>query len=153
MVWDMINNQWFWLGAAGLFILLLGLLLIRHRIRLQAPRKGNADEQETGWAPTGRIDFAGPTGSTPDLQTTFLLQAEDARIVNSIGGLERHEIRWRNATLKEAKKVVTAYHAQLNLAATGIPLAIPTARNATESELGNGGHDSPVGIHHSDKTA
>jgi hypothetical protein len=59
--------------------------------------------------PTRRIDFAGPTDSTPNLQTPFL-QAEDGRIVNSIEGLERHEIRWRNATLKEAKKVVAAYH-------------------------------------------
>ena len=35
-----------------------------------------------------------------------------------MGGVEHREIRWRKATLDEAKAVVVAYHAQRNLAMT-----------------------------------
>jgi hypothetical protein len=45
----------------------------------------------------------------------FILQAEDTRIVESLGGVEHREIRWRKATLDEAKTVVVAYHGQRNL--------------------------------------
>jgi len=48
----------------------------------------------------------------------FILQAEDTRIVDSMGGVEHREIRWRKATLDEAKAGVVAYHAQRNLAMT-----------------------------------
>ena len=33
-----------------------------------------------------------------------------------MGGVQHREIRWRKATLDEAKMVVVAYHAQRNLA-------------------------------------
>ena len=116
MMWDAIANQWLWLGAAVFFGILLVLLAVYnvHRSKLRDARS----DQHGGWSPTGRIDFAGPTESGPDAIGNFLLQAEDTRIVNSIGGVDHHEIRWRKATLNEAKKVVLAYHAQLNLSAT-----------------------------------
>jgi hypothetical protein len=38
----------------------------------------------------------------------IILQAEDTRIVDSMGGVEHREIRWRKATLDEAKAVVVA---------------------------------------------
>jgi hypothetical protein len=40
----------------------------------------------------------------------LLLRVEDYRTVESISGVEHMEIRWRNATLAEAKSVVTANH-------------------------------------------
>jgi len=58
----------------------------------------------------GAIDF-----SNPQSPGGFILQAEDTRIVDSIGGVERREIRWRKATLDEAKAVVVAYYARRNL--------------------------------------
>jgi len=73
---------------------------------------------------------------------TFLLQAEDTRIVNSIGGVDRREIRWRRATLKEAKKVVLTYHAQLDLATTPALVVSSPGSNAARSELGNGRRDT-----------
>ena len=116
MVWNVIANQWFWLGAAGFFMVLLGIIV--HRTRRPAAADGQA--QEDGWVPTGRIDFQGPTDSDPNMVGNFLLQAEETRTVHSIGGIDHHEIRWRRATLNEAKKVVMAYHAELKLTAAPV---------------------------------
>jgi hypothetical protein len=71
--------------------------------------KSNAVAQN-GWTPTGRIDFVDPQ-SIGD----FVLQVEETRIVDSLGGVEHREIRWRKATLDEAKTVLISYHAQRNL--------------------------------------
>lgn len=71
-----------------------------------------SDEQD-GWTPTGRIDF-----SDPQSTGIFILRAEDCQIVDSIGGVGHCEVRWRTATLDEAKDVVIAYHTQRNLAMT-----------------------------------
>src|SRR5579872_5991213 len=116
MDWITINNPWLWLAAAGTFIALFGLLLSYNRRRSRVQETMQA--QHDGWTPTGRIDFMGPTDIEPDSIGNFLLQAEDTRIVNSVGGVDHREIRWRKATLNEAKKVVLSYHAQRNLATT-----------------------------------
>ena len=47
-----------------------------------------------------------------------MLQVEETRITNSPGGVERREIRWRKATLDEAKMVLVSYHAQRKLLMT-----------------------------------
>jgi hypothetical protein len=127
MLNEAVSNQWFWLAAAGFFIVLLGLLAAYNARRSQA-RAAKLDRD--GWTATGRIDFIGPENPDPNASANFLLQAEDTRIVNSIGGVDHHEVRWRRATLNEAKKVVLAYHAQLKLAAAP---AIPTA-GATQAD-------------------
>jgi hypothetical protein len=136
MLLDTITNQWFWLGAAGFFIVLLGLLLLRYKARRSTVQEAMQNQQD-GWTPTGRIDFSGSTDSEPNSFGTFLLQAEDTRIVNSIGGLDRREIRWRRATLNEAKKVVLTYHAQLNLATTTTLVVSSPSTDIAKSELGN----------------
>jgi hypothetical protein len=116
-LFNLITDQWFWLAAAAVFAVLLALILAygAHRSKSQTAKHNQAD----GWAPTGRIDFAGLTGGNPDATGDFLLQAEDTRTVNSIGGVDHREIRWRKATLNEAKRVVLAYHAHRSLAITG----------------------------------
>jgi hypothetical protein len=141
MLLDTITNQWFWLGAAGFFIILLGLLRLRHNVR-RSTFQEIVQNQKNGWAPTGRIDFSGSTDSEPNSFGTFLLQAEDTRIVNSIGGVDRHEIRWRRATLNEAKKVVLTYHAQLNLATTAALVVSSPSSDTAKSELGNERQDT-----------
>jgi hypothetical protein len=67
------------------------------------------------WIPTGRIDFAGPSmdESAADVPAAFYLQAEDIRLLISFSGIERKEIRWRKATLNEAKRVVNIFHRQM----------------------------------------
>jgi hypothetical protein len=129
MVWNVIGNQWFWLAAAGFFMVLLGIIV--HRTRRPTADAGQA--QEDGWVPTGRIDFQGSTDSDPNVVGNFLLQAEETRTVHSIGGIDHHEIRWRRATLNEAKKVVLAYHSELKL--TAAPLLGPRSADESADEL------------------
>jgi len=62
------------------------------------------------WQPTGKIDFhCAELPQDPKLPTHFVLRVEDYRTVESISGVEHVEIRWRNATLAEAKAVVVAH--------------------------------------------
>src|SRR3984893_11358612 len=144
MEWITISNPWLWLAAAGCFISLLGLLLAYNGRRSKSQAAIRA--QQGGWTATGRIDFAGPTDADPNSIGTFLLQAEDTRIVNSVGGVDHREIRWRKATLKEAKKVVLAYHAQLNLATTTALVVNASNDDSTKSESAIAQGDGIVGI-------
>ncbi len=84
----------------------------------------------------------GPTDVDPDSIGSFLLQAEDTRIVNSVGGVDHREIRWRKATLNEAKKVVLAYHAQRNLATTTALVVNAANGDAARPESGS---EQPAG--------
>jgi hypothetical protein len=109
MMQDLIGSEWFWLIAVGFFTVLLGLVAYRDR------RTTRRNSRHSNWVPTGRIDFVGPTGQDHGTPRKFELQAEEISIVSSIGGLDHHEIRWRAATLGEAKTVVTIYHAHAHL--------------------------------------
>src|SRR5713101_6849695 len=62
------------------------------------------------WQPTRKIDFhCVNTPNGDNVSAAFLLRVEDFRTVESISGVEHVEIRWRNATLAEAKSVVVAH--------------------------------------------
>ncbi len=112
MQWDeIISNQLLWFGGAAVLVLLAGVFAA-HRLYKAKPHD-TTPKQLDGWTPTGRIDFLNPQSTD-----NYILQAEDTRIVDSMGGVEHREIRWRKATLDEAKAVVVAYHAQRNLAMT-----------------------------------
>jgi hypothetical protein len=114
MQWDMITDQWPWFSAAAVFVVFVGALAA-HSFRKPKPHersKSNAATQN-GWMATGRIDFIDPQ-SIGD----FILQVEETRIVDSVGGVEHREIRWRKAMLDEAKTVLVSYHAQRNLTMT-----------------------------------
>jgi hypothetical protein len=144
MLLDTITNQWFWLAAAGLFIILLGVIRVVTRAHHRRLQRTPQDQDGVGWTPTGRIDFVGPSDPNPDSHETFFLQAEDARIVNSVAGLEHHETRWRKATLNEAKKVVKTYHAHLDLPTTATPVVTLSGSNAPEANFGNGSDGFPA---------
>jgi hypothetical protein len=75
------------------------------------------------WRPTGKIDFHCAEMPQDDkLPAAFVLQVEDYRTVETISGVERVEIRWRNATLAEAKAVVTAHQSATDTGAKGYQL-------------------------------
>jgi hypothetical protein len=98
------QRLWFWSGR------------LLHTVFFCKPKPQPDDpihNQQDGWSPTGRIDFRDRQPSAD-----FVLQVEDTRIADSVGGVEHREIRWRKATLDEAKRVIVAYHAQRNLART-----------------------------------
>jgi hypothetical protein len=120
MQWDAITDQWLWFIAAAAAFVALVVILAAFSLRKRKPHRPIQNQQypaiqsqQNGWTPTGRIDFVDPQAIG-----SFLLQVEDTRIVDSIGGVERREIRWRKATLDEAKTVLVAYHSQRNLTMT-----------------------------------
>ena len=109
------TQQWFWFAAAAILAILV-ILFVAYSFRKSKsrtyepiPYPGNHGGRD-GWTSTGRIDFVDP-GSAGD----FILQVEDTRIVESAGGVEHRDIRWRKATLDEAKRVIAAYHLQRQL--------------------------------------
>jgi hypothetical protein len=130
----------FWLVlAAALVIAIVGYLVAR-RGGVGAPAGSEAGKVISDWTPTGRIDFAGPSmdATTADTPASFYLQAEDIRMLVSFSGIERKEIRWRKATLSEAKKVVNVFHRQLaSQAGNGAPAAAASTGEATTDDGAN----------------
>jgi hypothetical protein len=62
------------------------------------------------WQASGKIDFhCTEIPQDEKVPATFVLRVEDYRTVESISGVEHVELRWRNATLAEAKSVVVAH--------------------------------------------
>jgi len=65
------------------------------------------------WQPTGKIDFHSPELPKDDnAPAALFLRVEDYRTFESISGVEHMELRWRTATLAEAKSVVVATNAK-----------------------------------------
>ena len=111
---------------------ILGLLLlvssviaaITLAVMYLSPRgKKNSEESVTAtseWQPTGKIDFhCAQAPQNEKAPAAFLLRVEDYRTVESISGVEHVEIRWRNATLAEAKSVVIAHQNSSDTSAKG----------------------------------
>jgi hypothetical protein len=109
-------------AASSSFWIVLAIILILAIVGYIVARRATGDRSAVGeegrvvhdWIPTGRIDFAGPSlnESAADTPASFYLQAEDIRLLISFSGIERKEIRWRRATLNEAKRVVNVFHRQ-----------------------------------------
>jgi hypothetical protein len=114
MQWDTISDQWLWICAAGAFVIFVGALATRSLYKSKPHDKTKSHAvAPNGWTPTGRIDFVDPQS-----KGDFILQVEETRIVDSMGGIEHREIQWRKARLDEAKTVLVSYHAQRNLTMT-----------------------------------
>jgi hypothetical protein len=118
-------------GASSIFWIGLGLILVIALIGYLVTRRASVDPSPVGeevkvlhdWTPTGRIDFGGPSmdASAADTPALFYLQAEDIRLLISFSGIERKEIRWRKATLNEAKRVVNIFHRKMTKETERIP--------------------------------
>ena len=110
--WDVILQGWPWFGAAAVvFVLAVGLcIVLKPRSKRQAEKAAEGVDK-IGWMLTGRIDLADPQSVG-----ALVLEVEETRISMSPSGVEHREIRWRRATLPEAKMVLESYHAQENLA-------------------------------------
>jgi len=105
-------QAWPWFGAAAaVLVVAVGLFIaLKPKPKRQSATAADAaDNME--WALTRRIDLA-----DPELAGSFVLEVEESRISASPTGVEHREIRWRRATLPEAKMVLESYHAQQNLA-------------------------------------
>jgi hypothetical protein len=99
-----ITDQWPWFIAAAVFFLFV--VSIAYSFYQQSP-DDEIQIQDDGWTPTGRIDFAGDQSIGG-----FILQVEETQVVESIGGIEHRQIRWRKANLVETKGVIADYCAQ-----------------------------------------
>jgi hypothetical protein len=110
---DAITDQWPWFAAAAVLVVLVGAYFAYRFYKPKPQPDDPIQNQQNGWSLTGRIDFIDRQSSGD-----FVLQVEDTRIADSVSGVEHREIRWRKATLDEAKRVIVAYHAQRNLART-----------------------------------
>jgi hypothetical protein len=112
--WNAILQQWPWFaGAAAVFVVAIGSLIALKPPSKRQPETAAIDPDKTGWMLTERIDFA-DNRAVGEL----VLQVEENRSIIGWTGLEHREIRWRNATVEEAKKVLKSYNAQRNLAMT-----------------------------------
>ena len=109
LTWDAMLQAWPWFGAAAVvFIVAVGSFIA---LKPKSKRQTAGDAAEKmGWTLTGRIDLADPQSVG-----ALVLEVEETRISESPSGVEHREIRWRRATLPEAKMVLESYHAQQNL--------------------------------------
>ncbi len=141
MQWDTIPDQWLWIGAAAVLIILVAALAI-HSLKPKSHDKEKTKPNgagQNGWAPTGRIDFVHPQS-----KGDFILQVEETRIVDSMGGIEHREIQWRKATLDEAKTVLISYHAQRNLTMTANFIVSSSSMTRRNSDAQNEHHDAQL---------
>jgi hypothetical protein len=112
LTWDAILQAWPWFGAAAVvFVVAVGLFITLKPKPKRQPETAADAADKMGWTLTGRIDLADPQSVG-----AFVLEVEESRISVSLTGVEHREIRWRRATLPEAKMVLESYHAQRNLA-------------------------------------
>ena len=102
LTWDAILQAWPWFGAAAVvFIVAVGLFIALKPKLKRHPETTSTVSDKKDWTLTGRIDFA-------DSQAVaeLVLEVEETRISISPSGVEHREIRWRRATLPEAKMVL-----------------------------------------------
>ena len=112
LTWDAVLQAWPWFGAAAVvFVIAVGsYIALRPKPNGQPETAADAADN-IEWTLTRRIDLA-----DPQLAGAFVLEVEESRISASPTGVEHREIRWRRATLPEAKMVLQSYHTQQNLA-------------------------------------
>jgi hypothetical protein len=123
LTWDAILQAWPWFGAAAVvFIVAVGLFIALKPKLKRHPETAAEGADKKDWTLTGRIDFA-----DSEVVAELVLEVEEARISISPSGVEHCEIRWRRATLPDAKMVLESYHAQQNLAMSATFTATGTA--------------------------
>lgn len=98
------------LVASGIAAIALLSFYILPHLKKQPEEMGVATSD---WQPTGKIDFHSPDLPKVDnVPATLFLRVEDYRTFESASGVEHLQLRWRDATLAEAKSVVVATNAK-----------------------------------------
>jgi hypothetical protein len=133
---DAAASSSFWIVLAIILILAIAGYIVTRRATGGPADVGEEVKVVHDWIPTGRIDFGGPSldESAADTPASFYLQAEDIRLLISFSGIERKEIRWRRATLNEAKRVVNVFHRQKAKGPDEIPKTATSAAAPSDAE-------------------
>ncbi len=124
-----------YVGAAALAVGVLGLMLSRRKRPQPQSCEAAAD-----WRPTGKIDFAENAG-------TYYLQSEEYRLFQSLSDTKRVEVRWRRATLEEAKRVASLNNTRAAILDLALPEPIrrpPPAPTPPHEELSQAGTHTPA---------
>jgi hypothetical protein len=128
--WDAILRACPWFGAAAVvFVVAVGLFLALKPKPKRQPETVSATHN-MNWTLTRRIDLA-----DPQLAGAFVLEVEESRISTSPTGVEHREIRWRRATLPEAKMVLESYPAHENLPMSEFTATVPAGTKPNEAEI------------------
>jgi hypothetical protein len=90
--------------AAGIGVL---WLVASRRGRPKSPTLEDLTAIVKDWAPSGKIDFSFPDETNATEPAIFALRIEEIRLRQSVSGARLAEVRWRNATMQEAKRVVS----------------------------------------------
>jgi hypothetical protein len=123
LTWDTILQEWPWFGGAAVVLMVaVGLLIVIKPKSKQQRETTSAVGDKKDWTLTGRIDFA-----ASDALAELVLEVEEIWTSLSPSGVEHREIRWRRATLPEAKMVLESYHAHQNLSMSATFTATATA--------------------------
>jgi hypothetical protein len=110
-----------YLGFAAIAVGVIGLALSRRR-RSQKPKR-EAGEVISDWRPTGKIDFS-QTGA--DDAALFFLQTEEYRVLQSLSGTKHVEVRWRPATLEDAKRITSWNNSRTGILDLPLPESVRT---------------------------
>jgi hypothetical protein len=138
LTWAALLEQWPWfVAAAAVFLVAVGLLVVLAPKFRQEPKKASTQPVEGHWTLTGRIDFANSHSGD------FVLEVEETRSITTPRGVEHRNIRWRRATLEDARMVVLAYHASRDLSMSlDFPTyTAPAAKRGGDSEALNQADD------------
>lgn len=108
------------IGAAG-----LGWRRLQERKELP---QGDPLTVISEWKLTGKIDFGCPELPKDErTQALFFLRVEEYRLLQSLSGTRRVDMRWRKATLAETKHVVSRYNANSVLIFGELPAPVRSA--------------------------
>jgi hypothetical protein len=93
------------LGPA--LVVLIIVMFFRARTRNKRAAAKSHGNVKRDWQPTGNINFIVPDDVID--QDKFVLEVEENRVIELLGGGTTLEIRFRLATLDEAKRIVQGY--------------------------------------------
>ena len=101
----------------GVFAITVGLRAGRKPVPALAEIEG-ATKQD--WTPTGKIDFRVQDVENA-LPQEFVLRVEETKIIETAMGHDVTQLRWRLATLEEAKRVVLNWNSKQSKVSDQIP--------------------------------
>ncbi len=132
-----------YVACAAIALGVIGLALPYRKPRQTQPMDTDPCKVVSDWRPTGKLDFT-QTGS--DAAPRFYLQTEEYRVLQSLSGTKHVEVRWRPATLDEAKRIASWNNSRETILTLPLPDAVRDASlvpTLTQEEPLAGGNEHP----------